>query len=620
MVRKIILGIVIIFVVLLAGLFIFINTFDLNKYLPQITRQAGQSIGREVKIERARLHLSITQGVSASVEGVAVSDDPNFGQKPFLTVGQIRCGVRLIPLLTKQRVEVSYIRIQKPEINLIKGKSGQFNFESLMKASAQQTLPSGNEGTSKPSEPSSAPNLPVLLVSSFQVEKAKVSYADQAMTPPLEVAAQDIDVEVTDFSLTEPFKIKGAASLFSGAPNVHLSGTGRLDMRLQQVRLDDVHVDADLSAIDVKKLNKAVAALEPVGIQSIRGHLNAAASQMLAGAGGLLVLTLEGQLNDGQVSLKPLAVPMDKIFMKFDASESKINVKEFFVGLSSGEVRGQGTVKDYMTTQDFDFNIDINKIPLGDVIDQKNYPAQIKGSASGNIKISGQGFTPEAMDRMTGQAAFSIADGEVVNMNLVKSVLDRISFIPGLAQSVENQLPPSLKQTLSGNNTKIDAADVKTHIERSQVIVDDAIMQAQGFRLSARGNAGFDQTLSMQAELILLKDLAGATVASAKQMAALVDENQEIHIPVRISGKVPAVSVMPDLNYLSKRIAVNEGSKQLEKVIDKNPEVKKFLNIFTGGDQSGNQGAAQPDTQEPAGNQESESPQKKLLNNLFKGF
>jgi uncharacterized protein involved in outer membrane biogenesis len=621
MVKKILLGIVIVIVLIFVGLVIFINTFNLNKYLPQITQQASKAIGREVKIERAHLHFSLLKGVAASVEGIFVGEDPQFGNRPFLTVGNIRCGVRFMPLVTKRQVEVSYVTIQSPEITLIKGTNGKFNFESLMKAAQPadaSSAPSTGGGSSAPAPA----NLPVLLVNSFRLEKAKVTYADQSFNPPMEFAAKDIDIEVTDFSLTEAFKIKADASLFSAQPNVHVNGLGRIDMNLQQIRLDDVHMNADLSAIDVAKLNKTVAALEPVGLQSIQGQFNATTSQMLAGAGGLLVLSLEAELSDGQVRLKMLGAPLDKITMKFDASESKINVKEFSLNLATGEVHGQGVVNDYMTTQEFEFNVDVKEIPLETALDQKAYPAQIKGSLSGNTKISGAGFTPEALEKMIGQSTFTILNGELVGMNILQSVLGRITIIPGLADAVESQLSAELRQKIGGKNTKIDKADVRTRIANSNVLIDEAQVEAQGFRLSANGRAGFDQTLAMKAEMVLLKELAGALMASAKQMAALADENGEIHIPVNITGKLPSLSFMPDMNYLSKRLIVNEGSKHLDKVIEKNPEVKQILDIFTGGGKKSSQPAeTQDETSDPeSAPSEEQSPEKKLLNSIFKGF
>ena len=614
-------GVVIGLFVLLVGIYIFINTFNINKYLPQITQQVSQAIGREVKVQRAKLHFSLIEGVAASVEGILIGDDPLFGDRPFLTIGQIRCGVRLGPLLTKRQIEVSYIRIHSPEVNLIKGKNGTFNFESLMKAPpAAQPQPASSSGGGQAKPSAKPPSLPLLLVSTFQIEKAKVNYVDYSFTPPMEFVAKDIDIEVIDFSLQEPFKIKAEASLFSDRPNVHVNALGRLDLNLQQARLDDGHVNVDLAMIDIKKLNKSLAALEPAGIQSVKGTMNVVASQMVAGAGGLLVLSLEGQLIDGQVVSKLLAVPIDKILVKFDASESKINLKDFSLALGSGQVHAQGVVKDYMTRQQFDFNVDVDQLPLGEIIDQTKYPAQIKGLLTGNVKINGAGFTPEAMDQITGQSLFSIADGELVGVNIVQTVLGHIKIIPGLGDAVESQLSPELRQKIGGKNTVIDKADVKTRIERSNVIIDTAELQAQGFRLSAHGNVGFDQTIAMQAELVLLKELARALMASAHEMEALADENQEIHIPVQITGKASALSIVPDMNYLSKRILVNQGSKQLEKVIEKNPEVKQILDIFTGGGRSQpSNGAPDADTDQTESAPQ-ESPEKKLLDNLFKGF
>ncbi|GEM_PF-5170633 len=626
MFRKILIGIGSLIVVGLISIIVFVQTVDVNKYLPQLTQQLGHSIGRKVNIQQADLYFSLTQGVSVDVHGISVGDNKFFSDQPFLRIDGVHCGVGLIPLLTKRQIAVSRIEIRAPKLTIIKNKAGKFNFESMIPESSDKPGSAKEKAEKSSPEKSKSFVLPLLLVNAFKIEGGEVAYMDRSLTPAMEFTVNKVDAQVIDFSLTDPFTIKLDAAVLSQEQNVHVKGAGRLDLRLQQARLDDFHFDMDISQVDLDQLNKIVPAVGPLGLQpGLRGTIQAVASQMVVGASGILVLSLEGQLSDGRIPMKILAQPIEQLSVKFDANESKIRVKEFSMSLSTGQVHGQANVKDYLTQQQFDLSADFDQLPLGEVLDQKKSPAQIKGSLSGSVKLNGHGFTPKDMDKITGQSAFSITHGELVNMNIVKMVLGRITIIPGLAQIVENQLSAEWQNKIGGKTIKIDKADVKTHIERSNVVVDDAKLQSQGFTMAAHGNVGFDQSLSMDAQLVLSKELSDFLISSAKGMKALVDEQGEIQIPVNISGKLSAPVFIPDMSYLGKRLLVNEGGDQLQKIFDKNPEVKQILDIFMGGkeDPPANQ---EQDGSSPTNNTDQSSGNKEnsgqdFLNDLFKkGF
>ena len=60
--KNILVGFLVLIVLLVGGVVVFLKTFDMNKYVPQITQQVVQTIGRDLKIGHAALALSWRQG------------------------------------------------------------------------------------------------------------------------------------------------------------------------------------------------------------------------------------------------------------------------------------------------------------------------------------------------------------------------------------------------------------------------------------------------------------------------------------------------------------------------------------------------------------------------------
>lgn len=624
MFRKIMIILVVLFVLAFSGLFIFINTFDLNKFLPQLTGQLSQTLGRQLTVERAGLQLSLKYGIIADIQGISLAEDEKFSKGSFLTIGNIHCGVNVMALLTKRQVEVTDIVVQSPQVTIIRNDQGKFNFESLIKAGNPTSL-SGTSSSGDSVQKSSDSKLPKLLVNSFEIRNGKVVYSDRVFKPAISAALDTIDAKVTNFSLTEPFKVQLEASFFAPANNIQIEGIGRIDMSLQQIRCDDVRLSFDLGALDIARMNKDIAALSALGLQSgLKGLIEVVINQMVVGPKGLLVLSLNGNFTDGRIPMKMLVKPVDGLTAKFDVNESRLKLSEFAFNLGAGRVSGLANVKEYLSSQIFDVETNVQGLLLEDTIDQTRSPARLKGSLAGTAKLSGEGFSSKSLDNISGQAQFALTNGELTNVNILKSILDRIPVLSALSAVAGTQLSEEWQTKVGGELTRIDKATVKARVKNSTVLLDEALLVSQKFSLTANGQAGFDQTVDMDAELIMSKELSESVIDSAGDMKALLDEQGEIRFPVKITGKVPNISYMPDIAYISKLLILNKGSGALQKVLDKNPDAKKFLNILTGGsdeEQNTAEGTAQ-NLQEPApdGGSDTESDAESAGKQLLKGL
>ena len=203
------------------------------------------------------------------------------------------------------------------------------------------------------------------------------------------------------------------------------------------------------------------------------------------------------------------------------------------------------------------------------------------------LEVHVNGFSLDVPLRVSGDAFF--ADGRLENFNILKTVLGRVNIIPGLGEQIEGFLSDKMKAKLGGDDTVLDKAQVRFRVEGRQVFIDDASVQSKIFEARAQGIAAFDGTVGVDMAVSVEADLSAHLARSVPPLEGLLDAEKKIYVPGRVSGKAPDISYGPDMEYLGKKIVSGEGvkqiTKQLGKVLEKNPEVKAIIsdvlnNIF----------------------------------------
>ena len=100
-------------------------------------------------------------------------------------------------------------------------------------------------------------------------------------------------------------------------------------------------------------------------------------------------------------------------------------------------------------------------------------------------------------------------------------------------------------------------------------MIDNAQAETDTFALLGQGTMGFNQVLDLKSTVSIPQDLSASMTASAKGLEYLLSDDGKIVIPVFVSGRIPALAFLPDLEYLGKRIIANRGKEELQKVLDK---------------------------------------------------
>src|SRR5467141_716598 len=247
-------------VLVLVALFL----IPVNQFRPTIEEKASAALGR--KVEVGNLSLSLFSG-SLAADNLAIADDPKFSKSPFLTAKSIKVGVELMPLILHKDLNITRIVIDSPEVTLLRGPGGEWNYSSFGASAAK------SQG--KPAPPSSQE----FSVAKLELRNGRIIIGS---TNSQKRSTYDkVDLTASNVSLTSKFPVTLTANLPGGG---------------------DLKLDGTAGPLDQENT-----ALTPVNAKLAVNNLNLATTGILdpsAGLGGLLDLnaTLASQNGEANVS------------------------------------------------------------------------------------------------------------------------------------------------------------------------------------------------------------------------------------------------------------------------------------------------------------------------------
>jgi AsmA protein len=251
-------GVIVLLLLILLALPLFINA---NQFKPTIESKLGTALGRQVTI--GDIKLAIFSG-GVTVSDIAIADDAAFSKTPFLTAKSLTVGVELIPLIFRKEVNVDSITVDAPDVSLIHGPGGKWNYSSL-------------GGSSPASKPSGGSSPGALSVKKVEIKNGKivVSSVGSSQKPS---AYQDLNLEASDLSYTSQFPFK-----------LSVKGPGNAEIKLEGKAGPMNSADSSLTplnaTIDVQHLDLATTGfIDPAsgiaGVMDFKGDLNSDGKQM----------------------------------------------------------------------------------------------------------------------------------------------------------------------------------------------------------------------------------------------------------------------------------------------------------------------------------------------------
>ena len=191
----------------------------------------------------------------------------------------------------------------------------------------------------------------------------------------------------------------------------------------------------------------------------------------------------------------------------------------------------------------------------------------------------------------------SLSNAEIDKLNILKTVLGKLDVIPGLGSllqgALENSLPANIKSELDTDTTVLDKAQGTIKVEHKTIHLQDAQLESKLFSIQAKGTVDFSLAMNMDVNTYVASDISTALCGVARPLQGLLDDQKRLYIPGTLTGQAASPRYMPQINDITKKVAIAEGGAQLQKVFKKNPAVAGVLNAVLGGHQT--QGTENPD-------------------------
>ncbi|OFV88477.1 MAG: hypothetical protein A3D93_05920 [Acidobacteria bacterium RIFCSPHIGHO2_12_FULL_67_30] len=466
---------------------------SIDRYRSTIVEQLEKETGRDIEIEKLRLHF--LPGLHVQVVNLRVKNPRGFPEGDTVVVESVNIGLAFWPLL-KRQVEISSIGIDDVEINLLGNEQGQTNTGLRRRARPAAKKPAGE-----------APAVEVTRVGAVSVSDVKISsgtfwsrerriypawevkginlevegvdLADPQWLRKLEAGVDLSTIEVTTPSLKEPLRFAdGEIEVKNNAAG------GDFTLALGELRADGTVKVADLEKpvadftlkmeeLDVSQV-AALAAEKPKGAGAGPGGGG-------EGAGGSGKLLARGTVEVGKIIIPPLSAENVKGNVRLYGN--RLEVDPFTVDFYGGRTQGTAYVDLAQAAMPARVNARVQGVNVAQAVAAASPGA--KGKLTGTFESDARLNVPlgakDLMSALTGDGTFAVRNGTFPGMNLEGT-------LAGMAKFLQMEVPKG--------DTKFSYFGGDFRIASQRVHSRNLDLKAETLEASLGGSFGFDQTLS----------------------------------------------------------------------------------------------------------------------------
>ena len=161
-----------------AGLFWAAHYIDAPEFRHQFASVVGDLTGRKVEL-KGDLNIVLFPTLSMAVHDLSLSGNEGGEAPPLVSVHSLLVSARLLPLLSK-RVEIRTVVVNDMELNLIRSRSGEFNWQEMTER--QGSVEEGASGL----------YFDTITLDGLEVSNATIRYTDEKEGQRLDLSGIDV--------------------------------------------------------------------------------------------------------------------------------------------------------------------------------------------------------------------------------------------------------------------------------------------------------------------------------------------------------------------------------------------------------------------------------------------
>jgi len=316
---------------------------DVDRFRPELESTASHALDREVKL--GHLSLAILTG-KVVADDIEVADDPAFSKTDFVTAKSLEIGVELKPLIFSRQLNVTEIILESPQITILNGGNGTWNFSSLVGASRK------NIDLSQ-AQPSS------VSIGKFKVNNGRLSLkrVDSSGEP---LVYDNFSVVFTNFSTTTVFPFELETNL-PGGGNARLSGSAG---PISIINVGSTPLTATLKATNVNIAAHGLIA----PVIGISGTVNVDETFQSDGTKA----TLAGGITASDLKLLPTGPPSPRVIsiqhnVEVELATQAGTIKQADISIGKAQLHATGTFDNEQNTRTVDLQLNGPTLPIDEL-------------------------------------------------------------------------------------------------------------------------------------------------------------------------------------------------------------------------------------------------------------
>ena len=261
--------------------------------------------------------------------------------------------------------------------------------------------------------------------------------------------------------------------------------------------------------------------------------------------------TASVRLTDARAAVGGWAKPIEGVTGTVALERGVVVLKSVTARVDDGAVTLRGRIDPFAPKPAFDLDVGVDRVQAADVLARfTSLKDFLSGRLTGQVALSGVGTTWEDLaPTLTGRGELAVTEGVFRTFNLLKDVL-------GSAEALETS------RLAERPDTPFDRFAASVEIRDQALRITDARLSAGEFGATADGVVGFDSSIDARARVSVPRSSVGGFATTALG-AALADDDGRLHVPVRLSGRLPKPAVA-----LDRTAALDEAKQRLRKFLD----------------------------------------------------
>lgn len=565
-------------------------------YKPTIEKQLSDALGARVTL--GEISVSVFPGLSFSVDNVVVKGD---GAAP-LSVGALRARALLMPLFSK-RLELSSIEVVNPRVTLLKGGDGAVVVAGL---APKQPSPGGSATSSaQPATSTEGQGMPLAIdIKSVEISDGEVVLDDKRAGTKLNVsgihllssvimdgakvvipsaslkcqAGNQVKIalsakEVAFDSALQTLEMKDI-SLDTGGGDIRLAGaldlgkqSGDLTVRSPGVALDKVartlqgvapafHAVAPSGSLGLDLKVKLAGASSPslgggVTLKSVGANLPGSMTvKDLSGAIAVSGPTSGLRVSSSDTSLILQGAPV-KVNFVLDASPQQVIARTFEVKGFGGAITAPSSLR-FDGAQPFATAPTVSALSINETL--KAFAPALAPLLSGTVRSFTGDFkgalAPSPASTIQGPGNLLVVDGMLKGFNLPGVVLAKVNSLPFLEGSLQKYVPPQFQKYVTSPDTAIKELRSSFVLNGPTTSLNNLTLMSDIFTLESSGTLSSSGEINLVATILFTPEFSLALASRSDKVKRILDPQNRLVIPLALTGKAPAIVVVPNVSKL----------------------------------------------------------------------